>query len=116
MDTDTSWLTLTEIARRLGHPPSTVASRRTAYRDHLESRADERGATRYRLDAFAEMDRLMARNAGGAEIRRVLDVLRESDQAEPVEPFETAVLARLDAILAAVERIAARLDAAAEEP
>jgi transposase-like protein len=105
---DTIWLTLTEIARRIGRPPSTVGYWRDTYRDVLEERADDQGHATYDLAALAMIGEMVGRRASRAEIRSALT--GRADEPSRERPFEAAVLERLDRILAAVERIADRLD------
>lgn len=101
------WLTITEIARRLGRPPSTVAYWRDTFRDHLEARADEDGHACYRLAVFVRLDVLMRARTPRSEIVRELT---ERPPDAPADPFQAAILDRLDRLIEAVERIAAHLE------
>lgn len=109
---DASWLTVTEIARRLGRPPSTVRYWRSAYRDVLDERTDEDGHRVYRLATFEHIDRLLRARVAPGEIRRALT--EDGDAASP-EDLGALLLRELRAIREAVERIADHLDHRREE-
>lgn len=105
MATDELWLTVTELARRLGRPESTARSWRNAYREHLDERTDRDGHFIYRLAQFQRIAGLMEAGASRAEVVRVL---AEDGAAEPAD-YETRRLALLERLVVAVERIADQL-------
>jgi transposase-like protein len=102
------WLTVTEIARRLGRPPTTVAYWRDTFRDVIVERFDERGHATYMLATFADIGRMMNQRTARSEIRRTL-AEQQSRPPEPARSFESAVLTRLDRMLSLLERIADHL-------
>lgn len=102
------YLTVTELARRLGRPPSTVRYWRNRYRDALEERLDEDGRRAYRLADFEGIDLMVRRRVPPAEIRRALSG-GEPDPGLLRQPFETTVVTAIERLIAAVERIDARL-------
>lgn len=105
-DAGETWLTSTEVARRLGRPESTVRYWRNTYREHIEERLDRAGHRVYRLAPFARIATLMEAGASRSEVARIL----AEDGAAESEGFEARLLALLERLVAAVERIADQLD------
>lgn len=105
---ETGWLTVTEIARRLGRAPSTVTYWRNTFRAELTERADDDGHPSYQLAVFERLDVLMRQRTPRTEIRREL----AGTDAESSTPAgrDDLILEELRAIRAAVERIADHLD------
>lgn len=109
------WLTITEIARRLGRPPSTVTYWRNTFRDVLAERLGDDEHPTYRLDVFQRLAVLMGSRTAHAEIRREL-----TDEQTPVANLDELILAELrairtaladlPAIRAALEKLADRND------
>lgn len=103
---EAGWLTVTEIARRLGRPLSTVVYWRNTFRDQLDERQDDHGHARYALAIFERIDVMLRQRTSRAEIRRALT----GHQREgPTESRDDLILAELRAIREAVERIANHL-------
>lgn len=107
MTTDETWLTVTDLARRLGRPASTVKYWRDTHRAILPERVDRSGHPTYRLSTFERIAALMADGAGRVEVVRAI----LEDGPVPPEGFEQAVLSRLDRIADALDRIADYFDA-----
>lgn len=99
-----TWLTVAEIARRLGRPPTTVRYWRNAYQPRHQ--LDDEGRRTYRLDDFIRIDQMVRSRRRPDEIRRAL----ETGGTEEAGGYEAAVLDRLDRLIRAIERIADRLD------
>jgi hypothetical protein len=116
---DEVWLTLTEIARRLGRRLSTVASRRDTWLAHLDERRGPGRQRRYRLDAFMAMEHLMAGHADRSQIRQALDHLREVPPAlgTVLDPLQAVLerIARLEAEASAIRALATETRALATE-
>src|SRR5262245_7792215 len=113
-DEDGGWLTITDIARRLERPPSTVTYWRNQCRDLLETRPDEHGHPCYRLAAFEEISRLMAEHRPMPEVRVAIGQTAEVPAGGAGIAIQLEMLALLRQIAADVQRIAERLDPPAE--
>lgn len=108
------FLTVPEIARRLSVSETTVHNWRKTYRELIPSTVGADGYHRYSLRRYEEIAALRERKLPAPAIRAAL--LEGLSEAEPpAEPFEAAVLARLDRLIAVVERIADHLAPPAED-
>lgn len=104
-----AFLTVPEIARRLGVSETTVHNWRKAYGEMVPSTVGVDGYRRYALRRFEEIAALRERKLPAPAIRAALT----GHPATPDEPspnFEAQALAILDRIAIAVERIADHLE------
>lgn len=110
---ESSFLTITELAGRLGKSASAIREWRRAYRDLIPERVGRDGYHRYSLTRFEEIAALHGRRLPTTEVRARLARRHESERESPTgtdaTSFEAAVLDRLDRMLALLERIADRL-------
>lgn len=113
--TDSPWLTVTEIARQLGRPDSTVRYWRNRYRQQLPERLNDDARPVYPLRLFEQIDAMIARRATPAEIRAALDAGEPSAADEPALRELRVVRAELAQLRAQVERIAAHLGVPADD-
>lgn len=107
-DDASSFLTITELADRLGVSESTIRNWRHAYRDLIPVKVGRDGFRRYSLARFRYVAMLRGRNLPPAEIRAAL--AEQEGETTQAETFESRVLAYLERIATAVERIADRME------
>lgn len=105
-----TFLTVAELADRLGVSASTIRNWRRAYGDLIPSTVGRDGLHRYSRAAYETVAVLRRRNLPLSAIR---SSLREQDAAPEEEPrpsYEERQVAALERIAAAAERIASRLE------
>lgn len=107
MADDASYLTIAELADRLGVSESTVRNWRRAGRAAIPARTGGDGVRRYSLFVFERIAMLRER---GLPLGAVEAALGDEPSEQPAPRTDPAILARLDTIIALLERIAARLD------
>jgi len=105
-DDTVPYLTIAELAGRLGVSDSTIRNWRRAYRDWIAERMGADGVRRYPLARFELVAMLRSRNLPPAEIRAALNEQRDD---LPTETAEDRMLALLEQIAADVRRIADHL-------
>jgi hypothetical protein len=109
---DAGWLTLTEIARRLGEPLQKVSYWRDTHGAYIEERRRQTGPSRvsrlYRLATFELLAVLMRNKTPRSDVHRRL-AAEAGNEAKPAEDVQAAMLEELRGIKAAVERIADEL-------
>lgn len=106
-----TWLTVAALSDRLGRARSTIRLWRHHYRAWVPEQRNESGHQTYPLERIEEIAVLAARRLSPREITAELERRHgdQTDGAVQAETFEAAVLARLDAILAELQRIADHL-------
>lgn len=110
---ETSYLTIAELADRLGRSASTVRNWRRAYRDLITERVGRDGYRRYPLARFREIAMLHDRRLPSSSVRAALAEQADAEE-QPSEGFESRVLGYLDRLAAADERIAAAVERIAD--
>jgi transposase-like protein len=75
------WLTLSDMARRLNRPPSTIWNWRKTYRDLIPSRRSARGQVLYPVAVFERIRGMADQRLTPREIRA--DLSGEQPAAEP---------------------------------
>jgi transposase-like protein len=105
----TVWLTVTEIARRLGRPVNTVRYWRDTYRDLLDASVDETGHATYSLTIFERLDALNRQRAERSEIRAELE--RQTGEPDRRSVTLADVLDELKALHETLRAIARHLGA-----
>ena len=103
---DPTWLTVPELARRLGRSESTVRHWRRAYHDALDEDVGGHGYHVYSLRQFLVIERMSAERRDPRDIRAAL---AGAEQPTATSDFERVVIDRLERIERAIERLAERL-------
>lgn len=115
---DLTWLTVAELADRLGRARSTIRLWRHQYRAWVPERRNAAGHQQFPLERLQEIAVLASKSLTPREISATLERRHgEAGADDGGETFEAAVLSRLDTIVAinrrvadVLERIADRLD------
>jgi DNA-binding transcriptional MerR regulator len=101
---EAGWMTVAELADRLGVSESTVRNWRRAFRDQIPERVGPDTYRRYSLATFERIAAMRARNLPPAAIRASLE--READDEQPLASTDERLLILLERIAVALERIA----------
>lgn len=104
-----TFMTVTEIARRLHLPASTVRHWRDVYRDLFGERTNAEGQRVYPLATFMEIERLHRQRRSSHDVREIL--AQRVPGGESPDATLADVVAALDRLTVAVNRLADRLDA-----
>lgn len=102
-----TWLTVAVLTRRLGRPASTIRLWRDTY--DVPQRVNDDGHQTYPLEILEAIKVMRAEQLTPREIAAELDRRYGEGDEPPAETFQASVLARLDRIIVAVERIADHL-------